>query len=324
MSDPDVFVGIDVAKATLCVHIQPEGDAGGQERTFEVANAGKGIARLVADLLKLSRAGRRLAIGFEASGGYERELGQALFDAGLPCFLIDPARVRAFARAERQIAKTDPLDARLIARCLKAIGHSLRPYAPNPLVQLLAENVRTRRHLLDQAVELEAQLETLSAPTLRRMMARQIASLRATAKAIETQMRATLAGDGRTENLYRRLRTAPGVGPILAATLVASLPELGRLSSRQIAALVGVAPFDRQSGRTDLRRTCHGGRPAVRSVLYMACISVTHMKRGPLKAFYQRLRDTGKPAKVAIIATMRKLIVALNAMVANNTDWRAA
>ena len=301
MSDPDVFVGIDVAKATLCVHIQPEGDAGGHERTFEVANAGKGIASLVADLLKLSRAGRRLAIGFEASGGYERELGQALFDADLPCFLIDPARVRAFARAERQIAKTDPLDARLIARCLKAVGHSLRPYAPNPLVLLLAENVRTRRHLLDQAVELEAQIETLSAPTLRRMMARQIASLRATAKAIEIEMRA-----------------------ILAATLVASLPELGRLSSRQIAALVGVAPFDRQSGRTDLRRTCHGGRPAVRSVLYMACISVTRMKRGPLKAFYQRLRENGKPPKVAIIATMRKLLVTLNAMVAKNTDWRAA
>lgn len=324
MSDPDVFVGIDVAKATLCVHIQPEGDAGGHERTFEVANAGKGIASLVADLLKLSRAGRRLAIGFEASGGYERELGQALFDADLPCFLIDPARVRAFARAERQIAKTDPLDARLIARCLKAVGHSLRPYAPNPLVLLLAENVRTRRHLLDQAVELEAQIETLSAPTLRRMMARQIASLRATAKAIEIEMRTILAGDGGTEQLYRRLRTAPGVGPILAATLVASLPELGRLSSRQIAALVGVAPFDRQSGRTDLRRTCHGGRPAVRSVLYMACISVTRMKRGPLKAFYQRLRENGKPPKVAIIATMRKLLVTLNAMVAKNTDWRVA
>lgn len=324
MTDPRIFVGIDVAKATLCVHIQTDGQAGGKERTFEVANSSKGIADLVAQLQKRNRSHHGLTIGFEASGGYERDLGQALFDAGLPCFLIDPARVRAFARAERQIAKTDPLDAQLIARCLKAIGHSLRPYAPNPLARRLTEAVRTRRHLLDQAVELQAQLETITAPALRRTLSRQIANLQVAVKVVEIEMRATLAGDGGTEQLYRRLMTAPGVGPILAATLVAALPELGQLSSRQIAALVGVAPFDRQSGRTDLKRTCHGGRPALRSVLYMACIAVIRMKRGPLEAFYKRLRDNGKPAKVAIVATMRKLIVALNAMVATNTDWRDA
>lgn len=321
MPDPDILVGIDVAKATLCVHIQPDR---GRDRTLEVANTGKAIAGLVGQLLALSRAGHRLAIGFEASGGYEQALGQALFDAGLPCFLLDPARVRAFARAERQIAKTDPLDARLIARCLKAIGHSLRPYAPNPLARFLAENVRTRRHLLEQATELQAQLETLTAPSLRRMMARQVASLRAAVRTVEREIRTALAGDCGTAQLYRRLMTAPGVGPILAATLLAALPELGQLSSRQIAALVGVAPFDRQSGRSDRKRTCHGGRPAVRSVLYMACVAVIRMKRGPLKAFYQRLRDNGKPAKVAIVATMRKLVVALNAMVQTNSDWKTA
>ena len=296
MPDPDILVGIDVAKATLCVHIQPDR---GRDRTLEVANTGKAIAGLVGQLLALSRAGHRLAIGFEASGGYEQALGQALFDAGLPCFLLDPARVRAFARAERQIAKTDPLDARLIARCLKAIGHSLRPYAPNPLARFLAENVPPRRHLLDQATELQAQIETLTAPSLRRMMARQVASLRAAVRTVEREIRTALAGDCGTAQLYRRL-------------------------SRQIAALGGAAPFDRQSGRADRKRTCHGGRPAVRSVLYMACVAVIRMKRGPLKAFYQRLRDNGKPAKVAIVATMRKPVVALNAMVQTNSDWKTA
>ncbi|BBK40783.1 IS110 family transposase [Allostella vacuolata] len=323
MPDPDMFVGIDVAKATLCIHIDRPADTGEDGQTLEIPNDAKNIARLVRRLCKLAAGGCTLAVGFEASGGYERPLGQALVEAELPCFLLDPARVRAFARADGQRAKTDPLDARLIARFLKAFHQSLRPYAPDPVAQRLAEHVRARRAAVDQAAELQGHIETLRDLALRRLAERRLAHMKASIKVIDLNIRSLLGDNGPTAQRFKQLMTAPGVGPVVAATLIACLPELGRLNSRQVAALVGLAPYDRQSGKADRRRSCQGGRPNIRTTLYMACVSIIRMRRGPLKAFYQRLRDNGKPAKVAIIATMRKLVVALNAMLAAGQDWRS-
>ncbi|BBK44521.1 IS110 family transposase [Allostella vacuolata] len=320
MTDPNIVVGIDVDKAALHVYRLSSAPAG-KESGARAPNDEKGITRVVGRLLKLMAEGRTVVVGFEASGGYERPLGQALVEAGVPCFLLDPARVRAFAKAEGQLAKTDPLDAGLIARFLKAFHHELRPYAPDLAAQDLAEHVRARKLAVDEAVRLKVQIETLRNPALRQQAERRLAYIMADIRATDRAIKALLTEEGPTEQRFRQLMTAPGVGRVVATTLISSLPELGQLNSRQIAALVGVAPYDRQSGKTDRKRSCQGGRPNVRTTLYMAYVSIVRMRRGPLKAFYQRLRDNGKPAKIAIIATMRKLVVALNAMLAAGENW---
>lgn len=315
MPQTEAFVGIDVAKAELVIHLHPAG------RCWRVANDKPGIARLGRELTRLAAAGP-LRIGFEASGGYERALAQRLDRLGLELYLLDPARVRHFARAERKLAKTDPLDAALIARCLAALHTDLTPYVHDAIACRLAEHVRARDAAVALRLQLANQLETIADPALRRLLNAQITRLRAAVLRIEEAMRRIIADAPDFAQRERLLRSAPGVGPIVAATLIARLPELGRLSSRQIAALAGLAPFDRQSGTTAKAGRCSGGRPDVRRALYLAALALTRSSTNAIAQHHQRLRNAGKPAKLALNATMRKLLVALNAMAKHNQNFQ--
>lgn len=313
----DRFVGIDVAKDELVCHLHPVGTL------WRVANTKAGLAALGRRLVRLAVA-HRVAVGFEASGGYERKLAILLDSLDLAAFLLDPARVRSFARAERQLAKTDPLDAAVIARCLAALHAELTPYVHDAQAIRLAEHVRLRDLAVAQAIQFGNQLETIAEPALRRLVAAQVAKLKALVVRLEKATAAIIAASPELARRDRLLRSAPGVGPVVAACLLARMPELGRLSSRQVAALAGLAPFDRQSGNTTKPGRCSGGRPAVRRSLYLAALSIARSRNGPLATTNQRLREAGKPPKVALVATMRKLIITLNAMLKAKVPYQYA
>jgi len=308
------LVGIDVAKDELVIHLHPQG------RCWRVANTKRGLSALGRQLERLA-ATDALKVGFEASGGYERALAQRLDALGLKAYLLDPARVRSFARAERQIAKTDPLDAALIARCLAAIHDQLTPYVHDRQALRLAEHVRLRDLPLAQAVQLNNQLETIADAAMRRLVQTQIARLKAMALRIEQQIARLIAASPNLSARERLLRSAPGVGPIVAATLLARLPELGRLSSRQIATLAGLAPFVRQSGTRARPARCTGGRPAVRRALYLAALAIVRAHKHPFANIAKRLKTAGKPPKLIIIAIARKLLTTLNAMIKYNQSF---
>jgi transposase len=287
-----------------------------------VENDTKGLAALGRRLVGLTRE-HIVRIGFEASGGYERKLAIMLDRLGLNAWLLDPARVRSFGRAERQIAKTDPLDAGLIARALVALHGQIEPYRHDPTALRMAEHVRLRDLAVSQSGQLANQLETLADPAMRRLIAGQIARIKAMILRIEKAMANLVAASPDLARRERLLRSAPGVGPIVAATLIAYLPEGGRLSSRQVASLAGLAPFDRQSGKSNRQARCSGGRPALRRALYIAAIVIIRSGKHPIAAIAKRLRDAGKPFKVAAIAVARKLLVALNSMLKHNVPFNA-
>lgn len=315
MTQSEAFVGIDVAKHELVVHIHPQGTA------YSFANTPDGRA----DLIRcLRRIGRRctLRIGFEASGGYERKLAILLEKKGFEAYLLDAGRVHAFGRAEGKMAKTDPLDAALIARALAALHGDLEPWRHDPLAERMGERVRLREALVAQMVQWAGHLESLADPAMRRLISGQIARIKALILRFEQAIAGLLAEAPELAQREKLLRSAPGVGPIVAATLLAHMPELGSLSSRQVAALAGLAPFDRQSGAIRKPGHCRGGRPAVRRVLYLAALSIIRSGKSPLANLAMKLKDNGKPPKVAIIATARKLLVALNAMSKNNESFK--
>ncbi len=324
MSYSDLFVGIDVAKDELVIHAHPAG------MLWRVPNTKTGIAALGRKLVRLANTAclrtntACLRIGFEASGGYERKLAILLDRLGLTAYLLDPARVRCFARAERQLAKTDPLDAAVIARCLAALHPELTPYVHDPEAVRLVEHVRMRDLAVAQAVQFGNQLESIADPAMRRLVVAQVARLKALVLRIEKAIASVIAASPDLAAREALLRTAPGVGPIVAACLLARMPELGRLSSRQVAALAGLAPFDRQSGKTSRPGRCSGGRPSIRRCLYLAALSIARSGKGQLAATTNCLREAGKPFKLAIVAIMRKLLITLNAMVKNNTEYRSA
>lgn len=317
MSQSDAVVGIDVAKAELVIHVHPAG------LCWRVPNTKAGLTALGQRLKRLATK-HQLKVGFEASGGYERGLAILLNHLDLTAHLLDPARVRSFARAERQLAKTDPLDAAVIARCLVALHAELTPHVHDPVAVRLAEHVRLRDLAVAQSVQLRNQLETIADPAMRRLVQAQVTRLKATIVRIEQALARLIAASPDLAARERLLRSAPGIGPIVAACLIARMPELGRLNSRQVAALAGLAPFDRQSGTTAKPGRCQGGRPDVRRVLYLAALALVRSNKTPLAQTYRRLRDAGKPHKLALVATMRKLLVALNAMAKNNTPYATA
>jgi transposase len=323
MPQDPVFVGIDVAKARLDVHLHPAGTR------FAVANDRAGLKALLARLAALSsRAdggaadGTRLTVGFEASGGYERHLARALWRAGLRAIRLDPAQVRAFARAGRRRAKTDPIDAETIARCLAAFADRLPAYAPDEAAERLAEHVAERARLVAEAAALDGYRDTRDGPFVRRLIDARRRLLAAQLVLLDRQIARLIAADPRLAARARLITSAPGAGPVLAATLLARLPELGHLDGGRIAALVGVAPHARQSGGTDRGGLCRGGRADVRRVLYMATPSAVRCRAGRIRAFYDRLRAAGKPAKLAIVAAMRKFLTILNAMVRDERAWQ--
>lgn len=311
----DVFVGIDVAKAELVVHLHPIGTC------WRLANDARGLALLGRRLKSLARE-HVVRIGFEASGGYERSLAIALDKLDLAAWLLDPARVRSFGRAERQIAKTDPLDAALIARALAALHDQIEPYRHDPAALRLAEHMRLRDLAVSQAGQLANQLETLAQPALRRIVLGQIARIKAMILRIEQAVARLVAASPDLARRERLLRSAPGVGPIVAATVIAYLPEGGQLSSRQVASLAGLAPFDRQSGKSSRQAHCSGGRPPLRRALYIAAMVIMRSGKHPIANVGNRLRGAGRPFKVAAIAVARKLAVMLNAMLKNDTLYQ--
>lgn len=303
--------GIDVSKDRLDVAVHPSGER------FSVTNDEEGWRALAR---RLQPIGAR-AIGIEASGGYERGVIGVLLRAGLPVRSVNAWKLRQFARAAGLLAKNDRLDARAIAWFVASLPS--REVRYDPVVARLAELVQARRQLVDALHQAGNQGEHLRDATLQRMHARRIRLLERDLVQLDLHIARAIDGEPALRARRDLLCSMPGVGPVLAATLIALLPELGDLPNRSVAALVGVAPYDFDSGRMRGLRCIFGGRAAIRRVLFMAAQAATRFN-ATLKAFKHRLIAAGKKPKVAIVAVMRKMIVALNAMVRNNTSWKPA
>lgn len=298
-----LYVGVDVAKPELQVFAA--------ERTFEVANTPVGCRRLLRQLRAYSHA----QIVLEATGGYERHLLDCCHEAGVPVSRVEPGRIRHFARATGQRAKSDPIDARVLAQFGQACQPAPTP-PPMPEERELAELVRRRRQLQEWLLAEENRQEQLRLPLLQKQARRLLAQLRRQLGTLEKEIAKRLEQPTSMAQRAQRLRQVVGVGPVTAATLLAELPELGALDRRQVAALAGVAPHERSSGRWQGQRHIGGGRACVRRVLYMAAL-VAAQRNPILRQFYLRLRAKGKPAKVALTAVMRKLIILLNQLLKN-------
>ena len=274
-----------------------------------------GWAELVARLHPLAVS----AIGLEPSGGYERGIIRALLAAGLSVRRINPKKLRQFARARGVLAKNDRLDARLIAEYVAIMP--TRVVQRDDAVERLAEIVTMRRQLCDEHVTVENQAAHLEDAMLRRLSKRRLIRLEADIRLLDKRLAEMVAANAAFAQLYELLTSMPGVGPVLAFTLIALLPELGKMSRKQIAALVGLAPYDFDSGKLRGHRSIYGGRMPVRNVLYMAALSASRYNPA-LKAFSNRLADANKKSKVIIVAVMRKMITTLNAMLRDNAAWQ--
>jgi transposase len=303
--------GIDVSKQTLDIAQHP---AAG---TLRLDRRDSGWLNQLVTWLHSQGVQR---IGLEASGGYEAEVVEALQAAGFTVVLFNARRIRQFAEANGQLAKNDRADAAVIAEATTVLRTRPAP-ARSQAHKTLIELVSYRRALADWAVDVANQLEHVTDSALRRGLVRRRASLDREQAVVEARIAALLASRAAWAECDRRLRTVTGVGPVLAATLIALLPELGTLTRRQIASLVGVAPFDHDSGRQRGKRKVRSGRKTVRHVLYMAAQSARWFNP-VIAAFAARL--AAKPKKVVTVACMRKLLVILNAMLRDSTDWRLA
>jgi transposase len=309
MSDVSKFVGIDISKTRLDLAVRP----GGPRITVAYDDAG------LATLVEQVRQWQPTLVAMEATGGLEVVLSGALAAAGVRVVVVNPRQVRDFAKATGRLAKTDALDAAVLAQFAEAVQPAVRPL-PDASTQELTALMTRRRQLVDMLTAEKNRLG--SAP--RRIQP----EIRAHITWLERQV-AHLDKDVRTaiqaSPIWRKqdqlLQSMPGVGPVLATTLLASLPELGTLDRRHIAALVGVAPLNRDSGQWRGQRRVWGGRSPVRAVLYMGAL-VAARHNPVLKAFYQRLRQAGKAPKLALTACMRKLLTVLNAMLKDGKRWR--
>jgi transposase len=304
----DVFVGIDVSKARLDVAVRPSGEV------FSVGNDEAGFAAVLERLRPLSP---RLVV-LEATGGYQAPLAAALTVGGVTVAVVNPRQVRDFGRAMGQLAKTDVLDAQVIARFAEAVRPEPRPL-PDAETNELRGVVARRRQLVEMITAESNRLPTAVAP-VRRDIEEHIAWLRRRLKDVDKDLYSGLKRSPLWRVQEQLLRSAPGIGPVTTYTLLADVPELGRLSGKKISALVGVAPFNRDSGTLRGKRTIWGGRAGVRATLYMATLAAIRVSPS-MKSFHGRLVADGKPGKVAIVACMRKLLVRLNAMVRDGAAW---
>lgn len=308
--DAGVIVGIDVSKARLDVHVLP------MEEKFAVARDGDGIAALADRLAGLAVA----AVGVEATGGFETVVAAGLAAAGLPVVVVNPAQVRAFAKALGQRATTDPIDAAVIARFIAATQPAIRPL-PDEETQLLADLVARRRQIVAM-IGAERQREKRAPVRIRRSIARLIKALETELSSLDGDIDDSVRGSPAWRAKEDLLASVPGVGKTVARTLIAELPELGTLDRRQVAALVGLAPFTRQSGQWRGKSFIGGGRTSVRAALFIAAM-VAARHNPTLKAFRDKLVAAGKPKLVALIATARKLVTILNAILRDRQTWRA-
>ena len=308
-NDKEHFVGIDVAKDWIDVAVL------GEKRTRQFTNAKKGIRELVRWMNQL----KPKLIVVEATGGYEEALVLALFEAGLPVALVSPQRVRQYARARGRLAKTDPLDAQLLAEYGKAIQPRLFVGKSEERKQLSA--LVGRRNQLNAMLQAEKNRLRAQSGTIRSSLEKVMACLQAELKQMDQEIHALLQQHTHLQAQEKLLRTAKSIGAVTAATLLADLPELGQLDRQEVAALVGVAPMNSDTGRKRGYRKTKGGRPDVRRTLYMA--TLTGIRYNPvLKPHYQQLLKRGKEKKVAITACMRKLLVILNAMMRDQQPFR--
>lgn len=308
----EITVGVDVSKARLDVHVHPAGES------FAVGNDQAGLEQLCERLSGLKVGW----IGMEASGGYERLAAAVLLAARLPLVIINPAQVRAYAGALGQKAKTDPIDAAVIARFLAATRPELRAL-PDAQTTELAALMARRRQLIGMLVAERARRQQASPGRVRTSLARIVTALEDELKALDTDLDKTVRGTPAWRDKEDLLASVPGVGKVIARTLLAELPELGRLDRRQIAALAGLAPYTRQSGKWRGKSFVSGGRANVRSALFMGAASAIRCNP-PLKAMRDRLVANGKPKLVALIAVARKLLTILNAIIRDTSTWQNA
>ena len=306
------FVGIDVSKDRLDVHLRPDG------QSFTVARDGNALAALVERLQALAPA----LVVLEATGGYESVVASAIAAAQLPLAVVNPRQIRDFARATGRLAKTDRLDAAAIAHFAEAIRPPARPVA-NPEAQALGELVARRRQVIEMIVAETNRRQLASQRRVIGAIGRHLAVLQAELSELDGDIDGAIRSSSAWQADADLLTGVPGIGPATRRTLIAELPELGRLTRRQIAALVGVAPINRDSGTLRGRRAIAGGRPAVRAALYMAAL-VASRANPVIAAYYQKLRTAGKTGKQALIACMRKLLVILNAILRDRKPWQLA
>lgn len=307
-----IIAGIDVSKDRLDVAVRPGGEA------FVVERNAAGLDVLIARLRELSP----YLVALEATGGFETIVAAALAGAGLPLVVVNPAQVRAFAKALGQRAKTDPIDAAVIAHFAEATKPELRPL-PDEATRLLADLVARRRQIVEMLAAERQREKRVTVAHLRKSIARLIKVLEKELAGLDADIDDAVRGSPAWRDKEDLLVSVPGIGPTIARTLIAELPELGQLSRKQIAALAGLAPFTRQSGQWRGRSFIAGGRTAVRTALFMGAM-VAKQHNPVLKAFFDRLVRAGKPKMAALIAVARKLLTILNAILRDHRPWQTA
>jgi len=305
-----IAVGIDVAKDRLDICVRPSGES------FVVDRSGAGIEALAERLTRL----RPRIVGVEATGGFETIVAAGLVSADLPVVVVNPAQVRAFAQALGKRAKTDPIDAAVIAHFVEATKVEPRPL-PDEMTRLLADLVARRRQIVEMMAAEGQRARRMTDKRLRKSIARLRKAMEKELAELDGEIDDHVRGSPVWAEKENLLASVPGVGPIVARTLIAELPELGTLDRRQIAALVGLAPWTRQSGQWRGKSFIGGGRKSVRNVLFMAAMVASH--HNPiLKPFRDKLVAAGKPKLVALIAVARKLLTILNAILRDQRPWQ--
>ena len=306
------FIGIDVAKDRLDVHTRPGGEV------FAVARDSNGLAMLVERLQRLAPA----LVALEATGGYETVVASALGAAQLPLAVVNPRQIRDFARATGKLAKTDRIDAAAIAHFAEAVRPPARPLA-NAEARALGELVARRRQVIEMIIAERHRRRMASQRRVIRAIERHLALLQAELSELEGDIDDAIRKSPAWQADADLLVSVPGVGKVTLRTLIAELPELGHLNRRKIAALVGVAPINRDSGRLRGRRTIAGGHPTVRAALYTAAL-VASRANSVIAAYYTKLRAAGKTGKQSLVACMRRLVVILNAILRDRKPWHLA
>jgi transposase len=307
-----IVVGIDVSKERLDIAVRPSGEA------FFVERNAQGLELLVSRLRELVPQ----IVALEATGGFETIVAAALAGAGLPVVVVNPAQIRAFARAIGRHAKTDPIDAAVIAHFAEATKPQVRPL-PDEATRMLADLVTRRRQIVEMIGAERQRERRISVQHLKKSIARLLKALEKELASLDQDIDDAVRGSPAWREKEDLLASVPGIGPVIARTLIADLPELGQLSRKEIAALAGLAPFTRQSGQWRGKSFIAGGRAAVRSALFMGAL-VAKQHNPVLKAFFERLVATGKPKMVALIAVARKLLTILNAIIRDNRPWQIA
>jgi transposase len=310
MEQSPLTVGLDVSKSEIVVATFPAG------ALWTSATTPAAIEQLIARLIEL----RPEVIVVEATGGYERAVVAAAAAAGLPIAIVNPRQVRAFAKAVGQLAKTDAIDAALLALFGARVRPTVRPL-PDAATQALAALLARRRQLQDMLVSERQRLEQATLAKVRRDLRQHVRWLERRVDDVDADIDDAIKRSPMWRAKDDLLQSVPGIGPTVSRTLLAELPELGQLDRRAIAALVGVAPFNRDSGRSRGRRYIRGGRASLRASLYMGAL-VAARHNPVLRAYYQRLRGAGKPGKVALVAVMRKLLTIVNAMMKHQLKWQ--